>query len=72
LVYLQNSGLGNTINPLLSLADPQVYGVPMLLMVGWRGEPGVSDEPQHIKQGAVTKALLDACEIPYWILGPDE
>lgn len=72
LVYLQNSGFGNTINPLLSLADPLVYGVPMLLMIGWRGEPGVSDEPQHIKQGAVTEALLDACEIPYWILGPDE
>ena len=51
LVYMQNSGFGNTINPLLSLADPKVYSVPMLLVVGWRGEPGVNDEPQHLKQG---------------------
>ena len=51
LVYLQNSGLGNIINPVLSLSSPQVYGIPMLLMVGWRGEPNVSDEPQHIHQG---------------------
>ncbi len=51
-VYLQNSGIGNAVNPLLSLADPEVYGIPMLLIVGWRGEPGgVKDEPQHVKQG---------------------
>jgi len=72
MVYLQNSGLGNTLNPLLSLADPLVYSVPMLLMVGWRGEPGVKDEPQHVKQGAVMEALLDACEIPYRVLTADE
>jgi len=54
LVYLQNSGLGNAINPLLSLADPEVYSIPMLLMIGWRGEPGYVDEPQHVKQGRVT------------------
>ena len=53
LVYMQNSGFGNAINPLLSLADAKVYGIPMLVMVGWRGEPGVKDEPQHIKQGEV-------------------
>ena len=53
LVYLQNSGLGNTVNPLLSLNDPEVYGLPVLLMIGWRGEPGVKDEPQHIKQGRI-------------------
>ena len=47
LIYLQNSGLGNIINPLLSLADPDVYSIPMILMIGWRGEPGVKDEPQH-------------------------
>ena len=68
LVYLQNSGLGNTVNPLLSLNDPEVYGLPALLMIGWRGEPGVKDEPQHIKQGRVTPALLDAMEIPWQIL----
>ena len=49
LVYMQNSGLGNAINPLLSLCDPDVYSIPMLVMIGWRGEPGVKDEPQHLK-----------------------
>ncbi|MDC0249431.1 phosphonopyruvate decarboxylase [Flavobacteriales bacterium] len=68
LVYMQNSGFGNTINPLLSLADPKVYGVPMLLLVGWRGEPGVKDEPQHIKQGEVSESLLQAMNIPYNII----
>ena len=68
LVYLQNSGLGNTVNPLLSLNDPEVYGLPVLLLIGWRGEPNVKDEPQHIKQGRVTPALLDAMEIPWQIL----
>ena len=65
LVYLQNSGLGNTVNPLLSLVDPEVYGVPMVLLIGWRGEPGVPDEPQHIKQGGVTLGMLDAMEVPW-------
>lgn len=55
LVYMQNSGFGNAINPLLSLADSKVYGVPMLVMVGWRGEPNVKDEPQHLKQGEITR-----------------
>ena len=68
LVYMQNSGLGNAVNPLLSLADPEVYGIPMVLLVGWRGEPGVKDEPQHKKQGRVTAALFDAMEIPYTVL----
>lgn len=68
LVYMQNSGLGNAINPILSLADKEVYGIPMLIMIGWRGEPGIKDEPQHIKQGRVQNALLDAMEIPYYIL----
>ncbi len=71
LVYLQNSGLGNTINPLLSLADAEVYAIPMLLLIGWRGEPGVKDEPQHSKQGKVTPALLEAMQIPYAILDGD-
>lgn len=72
LVYMQNSGLGNTVNPLLSLADKQVYSIPMLLMIGWRGEPGTKDEPQHIAQGAFTLDLLDAMRIPYVILDFDE
>ena len=71
LVYLQNSGLGNTVNPLLSLADSEVYGIPMILLIGWRGEPDVHDEPQHVKQGRVTPAMLDAMEIPYQILDGD-
>lgn len=68
LVYMQNSGFGNAVNPLLSLADPEVYSVPMLLMVGWRGEPDGKDEPQHVKQGRVMTELLDAMEIPWFEL----
>ncbi len=64
LVYLQNSGLGNTVNPLTSLADPAVYGVPMLLLVGWRGRPGEKDEPQHVQMGRVTKETLAAIGVP--------
>ena len=71
LVYMQNSGFGNAINPLLSLADAKVYGVPILLMVGWRGEPGVKDEPQHIKQGEVMERLLDSCDLSTIIIGPE-
>lgn len=67
-VYMQNSGLGNTVNPLTSLADPDVYKTPMLLIIGWRGEPGVKDEPQHVKQGRITPAQLDLLEIPYQIV----
>eukprot|EP01064_Diplonema_japonicum_P034272 TRINITY_DN7055_c0_g1_i1.p1 TRINITY_DN7055_c0_g1~~TRINITY_DN7055_c0_g1_i1.p1 ORF type:complete len:409 (+),score=117.44 TRINITY_DN7055_c0_g1_i1:51-1229(+) len=67
-VYLQNSGLGNTINPVLSLAHEKVYQVPMLLVIGWRGEPGVKDEPQHVAQGALTTEILDSCEVPYRVL----
>ena len=72
LVYMQNSGFGNALNPLLSLADPLVYGVPMIVMVGWRGEPGVKDEPQHVKQGAIMESLLVACDIPYYILDSNQ
>jgi phosphonopyruvate decarboxylase len=68
LVYMQNSGLGNIINPLLSLADTDVYAIPMLLMIGWRGEPNVKDEPQHKKQGRVTLDLLESMGIKYQIL----
>lgn len=67
-VYLQNSGEGNAVNPLLSIADPDVYSIPLLLVIGWRGEPGTHDEPQHVKQGKVTLSLLEAMEIPYAVL----
>ena len=68
LVYMQNSGEGNAVNPLTSLADPKVYGIPMLLIIGWRGEPGVKDEPQHVKQGEITLELLKTLGIPYEVL----
>ena len=71
MVYLQNSGLGNAVNPLLSLADPEVYSLPMVVLVGWRGAPGVKDEPQHVKQGRVTPALLEAMELPWRALEGD-
>lgn len=74
MVYMQNSGFGNIINPLTSLVDPEVYSIPMLVMIGWRGEPGVKDEPQHVKQGRVNEAMLKALELPYEILSdsPEE
>ena len=71
LIYMQNSGLGNIVNPLLSLADIEVYSVPILLMIGWRGEPGVKDEPQHKKQGRITLEMLETMEVPYQILSKD-
>jgi phosphonopyruvate decarboxylase len=70
LVYMQNSGLGNAVNPLTSLADPEVYSIPMLLVVGWRGAPGRKDEPQHVKQGRITPDLLDLLGVPTRVL-PD-
>ena len=72
VVYMQNSGEGNAINPLASLTDKEVYAIPLLLLIGWRGKPGVHDEPQHKKQGKVTTALLEAMGIGYDILGKDE
>ena len=72
LVYMQNSGQGNAVNPLASLADPDVYSIPMVLLVGWRGEPGVKDEPQHVKQGKVTVSLFETLGIPTEILPDDE
>lgn len=68
LVYMQNSGQGNIINPIASLNDPLVYSIPALLVIGWRGEPNKKDEPQHKKQGLVTLKLLDALDIEYSIL----
>ena len=71
LVYMQNSGLGNAINPLVSLSDKEVYGIPVLLLIGWRGEPNEKDEPQHQKQGKITLELLETLDIPYEILTKD-
>jgi phosphonopyruvate decarboxylase len=65
LVYMQNSGIGNAMNPLISLTHPSVYGIPMILLIGWRGEPGVKDHPQHTKQGELTPVLMDDVDIPW-------
>lgn len=72
VVYIQNSGEGNIINPLASLTDKEVYNIPVLLVIGWRGHPGVYDEPQHIKQGKVTIGLLNTMGINYAILPKEE
>ena len=71
-VYMQNSGEGNIINPLASLTDPEVYNIPVLLLIGWRGRPGVHDEPQHVKQGKVTIGLLNTMGINFDVLGKEE
>jgi phosphonopyruvate decarboxylase len=70
-VYLQNSGLGNAVNPLVSLTSRAVYGIPMVLLIGWRGEPGVRDEPQHELQGSITPELLATLGIGYEVVGPE-
>jgi phosphonopyruvate decarboxylase len=68
---MQNSGLGNAINPLVSLTAPDVYCLPVLLIIGWRGEPGAKDEPQHARQGRITTRQLELLEIPYVVLDKD-
>ena len=72
VVYMQNSGQGNIINPLASLTDKEVYNIPVLLLIGWRGRPGVHDEPQHVKQGKITTGLLNVMGINYEVLSKDE
>ncbi len=71
-VYMQNSGEGNIINPLASLTDREVYNIPVLLLIGWRGRPGVHDEPQHVKQGKVTTGLLNVMGVNYEVLSKEE
>ena len=71
-VYMQNSGEGNAVNPLASLTDHEVYHIPLLLLIGWRGRPGVHDEPQHVKQGKVTTGLLNVMGINYEVLSKEE
>ena len=70
-VYLQNSGEGNIINPVASLLNDRVYAIPMIFVIGWRGEPGVHDEPQHVFQGEVTLKLLEDMDIAYFVIGKD-
>jgi len=71
VVYMQNSGEGNIINPVASLLNEKVYAIPMIFVVGWRGEPGVHDEPQHIYQGEVTLKLLEDMGIEAFVIGRD-
>ena len=71
VVYMQNSGEGNIINPVASLLNEKGYGIPMIFIVGWRGEPGVHDEPQHIYQGEVTLKLLEDMGIKAFVIGRD-
>lgn len=71
LVYLQNSGIGNIINPVVSLLNEKVYAIPCIFVVGWRGEPGVKDEPQHLFQGEITIELLELVGIKCFILSKD-
>ena len=71
VVYMQNSGEGNIINPVASLLDEHVYGIPVIFVVGWRGEPGVHDEPQHVYQGEVTVKLLSDMNIDSFVIGPE-
>ena len=67
-VYFQNSGLGNAINPLISIAHKNVYSIPLFLLIGWRGAPGVKDEPQHMEKGKISVRLLKLLGIKYYIL----
>lgn len=71
VVYMQNSGEGNIINPVASLLNDKVYAIPVVFIIGWRGEPGIHDEPQHIYQGEVTTKLLDDMDIKYFIISKD-
>lgn len=72
VVYMQNSGQGNAINPLASLTDKEVYNIPILLLIGWRGKPGIHDEPQHIKQGKITLPLLETMGIRHLVLSKEK
>ena len=71
VVYMQNSGIGNAMNPLISLTHKDVYSIPMILVIGWRGDPAIKDHAQHKKQGELTTVLMDDMDIPYRILDDD-
>jgi len=68
VIYMQNSGLSNALNPLISIAHEKVYSVPLILIIGWRGSPRVKDEPQHKKMGAIMINILDTLDIPHSVL----
>lgn len=72
VVYMQNSGIGNATNPLLSLTHPCVYSIPMILVIGWRGDPAIKDHAQHKKQGELTPVLMKDMDIPYEVLDDDD
>lgn len=72
VVYMQNSGIGNAMNPLLSLTHQDVYSIPMILVIGWRGDPSITDHVQHKRQGELTTVLMDDMNIPYDILDKDD
>ena len=69
VIYMQNSGEGNIVNPLTSLLSYDVYGIPVIFVIGWRGKPGVKDECQHIQQGRITLDLLKTLDVPYIVIG---
>ncbi|MBR5839880.1 MAG: hypothetical protein IKZ84_15165, partial [Victivallales bacterium] len=71
VVYMQNSGIGNAVNPIASLLNEKVYGIPCIFVVGWRGEPGIHDEPQHVFQGEVTLKLLGDLGLETFIIGKE-
>ena len=71
VVYMQNSGEGNIINPLASLVNDKVYAIPVIFIIGWRGEPGVHDEPQHVYQGEVTEKLMSDMDVETFVIGKD-
>lgn len=71
VVYMQNSGIGNAVNPILSLTNEKVYGIPCIFIVGWRGEPGVHDEPQHFRQGELTIRLLEDLGLRVYVIDTD-
>lgn len=71
VVYMQNSGIGNAVNPIASLLNEKVYGIPCVFIVGWRGEPGVHDEPQHVYQGEITLKLLEDLGLETFVIGKE-
>ena len=71
VIYMQNSGIGNSINPIISVAHKNVYKIPLFLIIGWRGAPKLKDEPQHLAQGKITRQILKLCGIKYSILDND-
>lgn len=68
VVYLQNSGEGNILNPIASLIDEKIYSIPIIFVIGWRGAPGIHDEPQHLRQGEITLKILDLMNISYFVV----